>query len=57
MPKQKDEFSCLLSMPDLGKYVGKWIVVVGNRLVASGTVTKEVFAEAKPSIRKANPYF
>ncbi len=28
MPEQKDEFACLLSMPDLGKFVGKWIVIV-----------------------------
>jgi hypothetical protein len=47
MPKQKDEFACLLSMPDLEKFVGKWIVIVNNTVVSSGKVGKEVFARAK----------
>jgi len=44
MPKKKDEFECLLSMPDLGKYVGKWIGIVNNTVVSSGKSGKEVFA-------------
>jgi hypothetical protein len=55
VPKQKDEFSCLLSMPDLGKYVGKWIVIVDNAVVSSGIVAKEVFAEAKQKYPGSKP--
>ncbi len=42
MPKQEDEFTCPLSMPNLGKLVGKWIVIVNNTGVPSGNVGKEV---------------
>jgi hypothetical protein len=55
VPKQKDEFACLLSMPDLGKYVGKWIVIVDNAVVSSGEVAKEVFAEAKQKYPDSKP--
>lgn len=55
MPKHKDEFACLLSMPDLGKFVGKWIVIVNNTIVCSGNVGKEVFAEAKQKYPHSKP--
>ncbi len=47
MKKKTDDFNCLLSMPDLGKYVGKWIAIVDNKIVSTGTVGKQVYAEAK----------
>jgi hypothetical protein len=34
-------------MPNLGKFVGKWIVIANNTVVSSGNVGKEVFAKAK----------
>jgi len=48
MPKtRKSEFECLLSMRDLGKYVGKWIAVVDKNIVVSGDHGKEVFEKAQ----------
>lgn len=55
MPKKKDAFECLLSMPDLGKYVGKWIGIVDSTVVSSGNVGKEVFAEAKEKCPGSTP--
>ena len=55
MKKRADEFNCLLSTPDLGKYVGKWIVIVDNKVVAAGTVGKKVFAEAKRKYPGSKP--
>jgi hypothetical protein len=55
MKKKTDEFNCLLSMPDLGKYVGKWIVIVDNKIVSTGTVGKKVFAEAKQKYPDSKP--
>ena len=55
MPKKKDEFECLLSMPDLGKYVGKWVVIVNNTVVSSGKSGKEIFAEAKEKYPNKTP--
>lgn len=55
MKSKKDEFECLLSMPDLGKYVGKWIVIVNNTIISTGTVAKDVFAEAKRKCPNSKP--
>jgi hypothetical protein len=55
MTNKKDEFECLLSMPDLGNYVGKWIVIVNNAIISTGTVAKEVFAEAKRKCPDSKP--
>lgn len=43
----KNEFQCLMSMPNLGNYIGKWIAVVGDKIVASGDDGKVVFKEAQ----------
>jgi len=56
MPKmRKSEFECLLSMPDLGKYVGKWIAVVDENIVASGDFGKQVFEKAKKEHPESEP--
>jgi hypothetical protein len=55
MKKKMDDFNCLLSMPNLGKYVGKWIVIVNNKVVSTGTVGKEVYAEAKEKYPDSKP--
>lgn len=47
MSKKKSEFECLLSMRNLGEYVGKWIAIVDEKIVSTGDVGKEVFKEAK----------
>jgi len=51
----KNEFQCLLSMPDLGSYVGKWIAIIGDKVVATGSDAKSVFNEAKEKYPKKEP--
>jgi len=36
-----------MSMPDLGKLIGKWIAVVGENIVATGDTGVEVFQKSK----------
>jgi hypothetical protein len=55
MQKKKDEFECLLSMPNLGQYVGKWVGIVNNTVVSSGKSGKEVFAEVKEKYPNNTP--
>jgi len=51
----KDEYQCLLSMPNLGDYIGKWIAIVGEKIVAEGSDAKSVFARAKEKYPKREP--
>lgn len=51
----KNEFQCLLSMPNLGKYVGKWIAIVGDEVVSTGSDAKNVFDEAKKKYPQKEP--
>lgn len=53
---KKNEFQCLVSMPDLGKFVGKWIAIVGEEVVASGDQGKQVFQKAKEKYPKREPF-
>lgn len=55
MSRTKDEFECLMSMPDLGKYAGKWIAVVDGKVVSKGHAGKEVFKEAKQKYPDKTP--
>jgi len=55
MPKTKDEFDCLLSMRDLGKYVGKWIAVVDGEIVSVGSSGKEVLRASREKFPKNTP--
>ena len=43
----KNEFQCLMSIPDLGKYMNKWIAIVDDKIVAVGDQGKEVFKKAR----------
>jgi hypothetical protein len=43
----KDELQCLMSMPNLGTYIGKWIAVVGDEVVATGSKGSEVYKASK----------
>jgi len=48
MKGEKGEFEYVLSLGDrLGKYVEKWIVVSGNKIIESGDNLKETYAKAK----------
>ena len=55
MSKKKNEFECLLSMQDLGKYVGQWIAIVNDEIVSTGESGKEVFNEAKQKFPRNIP--
>ncbi len=54
MPR-KNEFQCLMSMPNLGDYLGKWIAIVEDKVIASGDDGKRVFEEAKAKYPKGEP--
>jgi hypothetical protein len=51
----KNEFQCLMSMPNLGDYIGKWIAIVGDKIVASGDDGKVVFKEAQVKYPNKEP--
>ena len=52
----RSEFEYLLSIEDqLSKYVGKWIAVVGEEIVAVGTTAVEVFEKAKEKYPDKEP--
>jgi hypothetical protein len=53
--RTKDEYQCLLSMPNLGEYVGQWIAIVGDKVVAKGSDAKSVFRQAKEKYPKKEP--
>jgi hypothetical protein len=42
-------------MPNLGDYIGKWIAVVGDKIVASGDDGKAVFKEAQSKCPNKEP--
>ena len=52
----RSEFEYLLSIEDeLSKYVGKWIAVVGEEIVAVGETAMEVFRKAKEKYPDKEP--
>lgn len=51
----KNEYQCLMSLPNLGDYIGKWIAIVGDKVVSSGTDAKRVFEEAKEKCPDREP--
>ena len=55
MPKRKDEFECLLSMPDLGNYVDKWIAIVDDKIVFTADAGKTVFKKAREKYPTKTP--
>lgn len=55
MPKTKGELECLLSMHDLGRYVGKWIAVVDGKVVSTADSGKEVLKESKEKFPEGTP--
>jgi hypothetical protein len=55
MRETKDEYECLISMPDLNKYVGKWIAVINGKIVSTGTNGKDVLKEAREKSGEKTP--
>ena len=53
--KTKDELQCLMSIPNLGQYIGKWIAVVGDEIVAVGDRGQEVFRISKEKYPDKTP--
>lgn len=51
----RNEYQRLLSMPDLGDYDGKWIAIVGDKVVAKGPDAEQVFKEAKEAYPQKEP--
>mgnify|MGYP000091240884 CR=1 FL=1 len=52
----RSEFEYLLSIEDqLSEYVGKWIAVVGEEIVAVGSTAIEVFKKAKEKYPDKEP--
>jgi len=52
----KNEFECLLSLRDLGKYVGKWIAIVDEQIVTTGNTGREVLQRAKQAHPEKTPF-
>jgi hypothetical protein len=53
--REKNEFQCLMSMPNLGDYLGKWIAIIGEQVIATGSDGKAVFKEAKRKFPNKEP--
>lgn len=50
-----DEFQCLMSMPNLGDYIDKWIAVIGDEIIAVGNTGAEVYSIAQEKHPDAVP--
>lgn len=51
------EYDYVMSIGDeLGNYLGKWIAVVGNHIVAEGESGKDVYQAAKKADPKSVPF-
>ncbi len=52
-----NEFEHIMSMQDkLSKYIGKWIAVINNEIVAEGKDSKKVYEEAKSKYPETTPF-
>ena len=58
MPKRKkSEYEYIMSIGDeLGKYVDKWIAVVGDRIIASDEKIVNVYRKAKEEHATETPF-
>lgn len=50
-----DEFQCLMTMPNLGDYVDRWIALVGDEVVAVGDTGAEVYRASRDKYPDAVP--
>lgn len=54
---KKSEFQYVMSMGnDLGEYIEKWIIVLDNRIVASGNDLKKIYREFKGKYPEKTPF-
>ncbi|MGH9876227.1 MAG: DUF5678 domain-containing protein [Nitrososphaerales archaeon] len=53
----KSEYEYIMSISDeLGDYVGQWIAVVDNEIVAKGDNAKDVYEKAKAKYPEREPF-
>jgi len=53
----KSEYEYVMSISnELSKYLGKWIAVVGEEIVASGESAKEVYEKAREKYPEREPF-
>jgi len=53
----KSEYEYIMSISDeLGNYLGQWIAVVGEEIVATGESAKEVYEKAKEKYPDREPF-
>ena len=50
-----DEFQCLMSIPNLGDYMDRWIALVGDEIVAVGDTGAEVYRISRDKYPDAVP--
>lgn len=45
------------SITDMSEYAGKWVAILGNKVIASGDNLKQVYEEAKKNAHGKEPLF
>ncbi len=45
------------SVADMSEYAGKWVAILGNKVIASGDDLKKVYEEAKKIASNKEPLF
>ncbi len=45
------------SVTDMSEYAGKWVAILGNKVIASGDDLKRVYEEAKKKAGNKEPLF
>ena len=52
------DFDLVMTMPDVEKYIGKWVAVVEHEIIAIGNSLEEVYLEAIKKRKDCNsvPY-
>ena len=48
------DWDLVMTMPDIGKYIGKWVSVVEGEIVAVGDSLKEVYLKALEKRKDCN---
>lgn len=55
--KMKSEYEYVMSMgEELGQHLGEWIAVVGDSIIATGKIAKEVYDEAREKYPDREPF-
>ena len=45
------------SISDMSEYSGKWVAIIGNKVIANGKNLKEVYKKAKEIAKNKEPMF